>query len=350
MTDPVFFVPARRFSVREVAALTGAELINPEHGDIGIGTIAPAAQGGSGALVFLSGGGHSVLAANISAAAVLCTADIAEKIPAGVAVLVTPKPQAAFAQIARLLFPGVVARPPVTGETGISPRAFVEPSAKLEAGVIVEAGAVIGAHVSVGAGTLVAPNAIIGHSCQIGRNCYIGPSVSVQFALIGDRVVLEAGARIGQDGFGFVTGQRGPERIPQIGRVILQDDVEIGANTTVDRGAMADTIIGEATKIDNLVQVAHNVRIGRACLIAAHVGISGSVTIGDHVLLGGRAGIADHITIGDGAQVGAASGVMNDIPAGGRWIGAPAVPTRDFFRQIAAVRRLVKAKRDDTHG
>ena len=146
----------------------------------------------------------------------------------------------------------------------------------------------IGPLAAIGAGTIVAPNAVIGRFCQIGRDCYVGPGASIQYALIGNRVIIHAGAKIGQDGFGFVAGARGPERIPQIGRVVIQDDVEIGANTTIDRGAMADTIIGEGTKIDNLVQIAHNVRIGRGCIIAGHCGISGSVTMGDYVMLGGR--------------------------------------------------------------
>ena len=223
-------------------------------------------------------------------------------------------------------------------------------SARLEPGVIVEAGAVVGAGAAIGSGTIIAPNAIVGRSCQIGRDCYIGPSACVQYALLGDRVIVHGGAMIGQDGFGFVAGAGGPERMPQIGRVVLQDNVEIGANTTVDRGAMADTVIGEGTKIDNLVQVAHNVRIGRGCVVAGHCGLSGSVTLGDGVMLGGRVGIADHVTIGSRVQIAAASGVMNDIPDGERWAGAPAMPMRDFFRQVSAIKTLSKVRKGDPHG
>src|SRR5690606_21694064 len=145
--------------------------------------------------------------------------------------------------------------------------------------------------------------------------------------------------QVGQDGFGFLPGPKGLEKNPQIGRVVIQNDVEIGANTTVDRGALSDTIIGEGSKIDNLVQVAHNVKIGRSCVIAGNTGISGSVTIGDMVMLGGRVGIADHITIGDRAQLAAGSGVMHDIPAGERWAGSPAQPRRQALREIAALRK-----------
>lgn len=350
MTDPVFFAPSRRYSAAEVATLTGARLVNPRHASTEIRTIASAAEGGEGALVYVQGRRNAALAERAHAAAILCTADVADSVPEGVAVLVTPQPQAAFALVGRLLYPAAASPAPLTGEGGISPHAMIDPSARLEAGVVVEAGAVIGPDAAIGGGTVIGPNAVVGRSCRIGRGCYVGPSASIQSALIGDRVVVKAGARIGQDGFGFVPGPKGPERIPQIGRVVIQDDVEIGTNTTVDRGAMGDTVIGEGTKIDNLVQVAHNVRIGRGCVIAGHCGLSGSVTLGDNVMLGGGVGIADHVTVGARAQVGAAAGVMRDIPEGQRWVGAPAVPMRDFFRQVAAVQALAKSKQGDADG
>ena len=350
MTDPVFFVPTRRYSAIEVANLTGASLVDPAQGGVEISGIASATDGREGQLVYLEGRRNAGLAGSIRAAAVLCTSDIAENVPAGVVVLVVARPQAAFAAIGRLLFPAAASPHALPGETGISPRSHVDPSAKLEDGVIIEAGAVIAAGVSIGSGTIIAPNAIIGRNCQVGRNCYVGPSACIQYALIGDRVIVHGGAMIGQDGFGFVGGAAGPERMPQVGRVVIQDNVEIGTNTTVDRGAMADTVIGEGTKIDNLVQVAHNVRIGRGCIIAGHCGLSGSVTLGDGVMLGGRVWLADHVTIGSRVQIAAASGVMNDIPDGERWAGAPAIPMRDFFRQVAAITTLAKARKGEPNG
>jgi UDP-3-O-[3-hydroxymyristoyl] glucosamine N-acyltransferase len=155
-------------------------------------------------------------------------------------------------------------------------------------------------------------------------------------------VILHPGVRIGQDGFGFAIGPRGHLKIPQVGRVIIQDDVEIGAGTAIDRGANRDTLIGEGTKIDNLVQIGHNVSVGRHCIIVAQSGISGSCTLGDFVAIGGQAGLAGHLNIGAGAQIAASAGVMTDIPAGQRWVGAPAQPQREFFREVATVRKLVR--------
>ncbi|MDH6229437.1 UDP-3-O-[3-hydroxymyristoyl] glucosamine N-acyltransferase [Mesorhizobium soli] len=340
MSDPVFFVRSRRYTALEIANLTGAELADSRLAQAAVSTIAPVSEGGEGALVFVDGKRNAGTLGELRAVAILCTADVVDLVPAGIAVLVTPQPQAAFAQIGRLLFPAAASPRSLTGETGISPSAHIHPTAKLEPGVTVEPGAVIGAHVAIGSGTIVAPNAVIGLSTQIGRDCFIGPNSTVQCALIGNKVVIHNGASIGREGFGFVAGRSGPERIPQIGRVIIQDNVEIGANTTVDRGAMADTIIGESTKIDNLVQIAHNVRIGRGCVIAGHCGISGSVTIGDYVMMGGRVGLADHLTVGSGARLAAASGFMNDVPAGEVWAGLPARPMMEFMRDVAAIRKL----------
>ena len=345
MTNPVFFAPSRQISVSEIAELTGAQLADQAHGARLVSGIASAVEGGAGKLVFVEGKRNAGLLNDLSAAAVLCTGDLAALVPAGIAVLVTPKPQWAFALAGRLMHPAAARPLPMTGETGISPRAVVSKDARLEDGVTVEAGVVIGPGVAIGSGTLIAANAVIGASSQLGRDCYVGPGASIQCALIGNRVVIFGGAQIGREGFGFVAGPRSAERLPQIGRVVIQDDVEIGANTTVDRGAMADTVIGEGTKIDNLVQIAHNVSIGRGCMIAGKAGLSGSVTLGDGVQLGGGVGIADHLTIGSGAQLAAGSGLMHDIPAGARWAGFPAAPFDQTFRQFAALRRLVKPKK-----
>jgi UDP-3-O-[3-hydroxymyristoyl] glucosamine N-acyltransferase len=264
--------------------------------------------------------------------------------PKTVAVLLAKEPYRAYVTVARALFEGELRPASTFGASGIDPGAIVHPEARLEDGIVVDPGAVIGPRAEIGAGTVIGANAVIGAEVRIGRDCSIGPGASVLNALIGDHVVIHPGARIGQDGFGYVTGKAGHLKVPQIGRVIVQDDVEIGAGSTIDRGAGRDTVIGEGTKIDNLVQIAHNVSIGRHCIIVALTGISGSVTLGDHVMLGGQVGIADHVTIGDGALVAASSGVMRDIPAGARWFGTPAKPMREMFREMATLTRLA-AKR-----
>jgi len=352
MTDPVFFSPVRRIDAATAAELCGATVADSAHSTVEITGIASADQGGAGDLVFLEGRRGVGLLAGLKAGAVLCSQDMASSIPAGIAVLVTPQPQRSFALIARALFPDATFPGAWTATTGISPGAYVAPDAQIEPGAIIEPGAVIGPLATIGAGAVISPNAVIGKSCQIGRKTYVGPGATIQAALVGDRVIIHAGVRIGTDGFGFVPGKAGLEKVPQIGRVIIQDNVEIGANTTIDRGALGDTVIGDGTKIDNLVQIGHNVQIGRSCAIAAHCGISGSVTIGDFVMLGGRVGIGDHVSIGSGAQLAAGSGLMHDVPAGERWGGSPAQPIKGWLREVSLLRGMVRNKtgKKDSNG
>jgi len=327
-------------NVEQAAALTGASLRQPELGRCEITFLAALDNAGPGALTFIDNKKHRGHLHQLMAAACLCLPELADKLPKGVAALVSPSPQRAFAQLGRILFPQSVQPLSACGETGLSRHAHIHPEAMLEEGVTVEVGAVIGKGVEIGRGSVIASGCIIGENCKIGRDCYLAPCVSVQYAFIGDRVRLYAGVRIGQDGFGYVGGPHGIEKIPQLGRVILQDDVEIGANSTVDRGTLGDTIIGEGTKIDNLVQIAHNVHIGRFCLIAAQCGIAGSCSIGDGTQIGGATGIADHIKIGKNVQIAAASGVMNDIADGEKWGGSPARPFKQWFREVAALRSM----------
>ena len=189
-------------------------------------------------------------------------------------------------------------------------------------------------------GTIVAAGAVIGYRCTVGRDCFIGPNSTITHALVGDRVVLHAGVKIGQDGFGFAMGPRGHLKVPQIGRVIIQDDVEIGANTTIDRGALKDTIIGEGSKIDNLVQIGHNVVMGRHCVIVGQCGIAGSTEIGDFVVMGGQAGLVGHIKVGAGARIAGGSHAKDDVAPGARLIGTPARPLRQWIKEQAVLRRL----------
>jgi len=349
MSARSFFQGDRQITVGEIAKLTGAELrrnSNPARAIAGIATLD---RGGPSDLVFLDHAKFSGQARSSAAGACLTTQRLADCVPASVALLIVEKPFPAFVTVARALFPAAL-RPSslFAGDgaaAGVAPGAMMHPTVRLESGVTVDPGAVIGAGAEIGSGTIVGANAVIGSNVRIGRECAIGPNATVAHALIGDRVIVHAGCRIGQDGFGYVMGPGGHRKIPQIGRVIIQDDVEIGAGTSIDRGGLRDTVIGEGTKIDNQVQVGHNVVIGRHCVLVAQVGIAGSVVLEDYVVLGGQVGVADNLTIGEGAKVGAQSGIMSNIPPGESWFGYPARRSRDYWREVAALRARTKPGR-----
>ena len=348
MTAPHFFKRPPGLTVGEIAALTGAELGNGGRNNHLISNIAPLERAGPSDLAFLDTAKYADALMTTQAGACLTTKRFENQAPSGVNVLVTHEPYRAFVLVARTLYPDAL-RPSSLFETkGVTPEAIVHPSAKIEDGAVVDPGAVIGPRASIGAGTVIGPTAVIGPDVHIGRDCSIGPGTSIIHALIGDGVIIHPGCRIGQDGFRFHTAATGHTKVPQLGRVIIQDNVEIGAGTAIDRGASGDTVIGEGTKIDNLVQIGHNVTIGRHCMIVAECGISGSVTLGDNVTLGGQVGIADHLTIGDGAMIGAKSGVVSNVPAGEKWLGFPAWPGREFLRATAALRKYIgEGKKDE---
>jgi UDP-3-O-[3-hydroxymyristoyl] glucosamine N-acyltransferase len=346
MSEPVFFRREASPTLRDIVEWTGAKASDDADLDQTIQELAPLDQGRPGALVFLDNPKYSDQVTQTRATACLMSARYVAKAPPSLVTLVTPEPYRAFALVAGRMFPTGLRPQSVFGATGVSPGSFVHPEARLESGVVVDPGAVVGPRAQIGSGTLIGANAVIGADVCIGRDCTVGPNATVLHALLGDRVYLHPGVRIGQDGFGFAMGPGGHLKVPQLGRVIIQNDVEIGANTTIDRGANRDTLIGEGTKIDNLVQIGHNVSVGRHCVIVAQVGVSGSTEIGDFVAIGGQAGVTGHLKIGAGAQIAAQSGVMGDVPAGERWGGSPAKLLRDFMKDIATLARLSKAKQN----
>ncbi len=341
MSEPVFFRRAETPTLADIVSWTGAAAPAGFDTNATITGVASLELAMPGDLAFLDNPKYAPALETTRASACLVSERYAARAPASVIPLVVADPYRAFAGVASRLYPTALKPGSVFGSAGVSPGAFVHPEARLEAGVIVDPGAVIGPRAAIGAGTMISSHAVIGPDVRIGRNSSIGANASVANALIGDRVILHPGARVGQDGFGFAMGPKGHMKVPQIGRVIIQNDVEIGANTTIDRGANRDTIVGEGTKIDNLVQIGHNVSIGRHCVIVSQVGISGSTELGDFVVIGGQAGLTGHLRVGAGAQIAAQSGVMGDVPAGERWCGSPAILLKDFFRRYAALDRLI---------
>jgi len=345
-----FVIAECELTTGEIAALTGAKLREGDPADRRISNIAPLDTAASVDLSFLDNSKYVGELAHTRAGACLIAPRFAADAPRSVAVLETAQPYPAFVAVTRKLFPELLRPSSQFGSIGHAASAQIDPAARVEAGATIDPLALIGARAEVGSGTLIGPGAVIGPDVRIGRECAIGAHVSIFHALIGDRVIVHPGVRIGQDGFGYLPSQHGHQKIPQTRRVIVQDDVEIGANTTIDRGATRDTVIGQGTKIDNLVQIGHNVSIGRHCLIVSQVGISGSVTVGDYAVLAGQVGIADHLTIGEGAVLGARAGVMSHVPAGARWAGFPAEPANDWKRGQAFVRRMVRRRKIERKG
>lgn len=329
--DARFFEQLPALTVGDLADRIGGEL--SRGGDREVSAVAPLAIAGPGDVAFLGDRKFLPALEDSGAGCVIVPASAVEAAPAGAAVIVSGESQAAWAR-ASLLFhrPIPLLRP-------AAPEEVVEDDS-----VVLEPGVVLGIGARIGRGSRIGANTVIGPGVQIGRDCVVGSNATVGFALIGDRVRLLSGARIGEPGFGAAGSRAGPVDVPQLGRVILQDGVSVGANSCIDRGAYDDTVIGENTKIDNLVMIGHNCIIGRNCLMAANTGLSGSVVVGDGVMFGGKAGVGDHLNIGEGARVAAGAGVLQDIPAGETWSGYPAKPLRQFLREAVWLAKQASGK------
>jgi UDP-3-O-[3-hydroxymyristoyl] glucosamine N-acyltransferase len=342
MQHPGFFVRSAPLRLVELARRLGASLAPSADGESLVEDVRPPAEAQPQHLSFLDNRKYMPQLAETRAGACLIAAEFANRVPPGTVALALKAPYWGFAMALQIFYPDAL-QPKAAMVAAGEP--LVHPSARIAEGALVEPGAVVGREAQVGSRTTVAAGALIGYRVVVGEGCYIGPGVSLTHAIVGNRVILHAGVRIGQDGFGFAMGPQGHLKVPQIGRVLLDDDVEIGANSCVDRGALKDTVIGQGTKIDNLVQIGHNVVIGRHCVIVGQTGISGSTELGDFVVMGGQSGAVGHIKVGSGAQIAGGGHAKDDVPAGARMGGTPAVPMAEWARQIAALKRLGRRPR-----
>jgi UDP-3-O-[3-hydroxymyristoyl] glucosamine N-acyltransferase len=339
MADPRFFSVAGPLTLAELAEISGARLQPDADPQARFLDVAPLETAGPDHVSFLDNRLYVGTFARSKAGACIVAPVHADKAPKGMALLLTDKPYKAYALVARAFYPAEEA------VAGVDPTGRVDPTARLGEGCAVGPGAVIGRGAEIGARCRIGANAVIGPGVVVGDDTTIGPGSSLSHCVLGSRIVIHPGVRIGQEGFGFATDEGRHVKVPQLGRVIIHDDVEIGANSTIDRGSGPDTVIGPGCMIDNLVQIGHNVQLGRGCVIVAQVGISGSTKLDDHVFVGGQGGLTGHLTIGRGAQIAAQSGVMGDVPEGARIGGSPAVPIRQWHRQTVALARIGEGKR-----
>jgi UDP-3-O-[3-hydroxymyristoyl] glucosamine N-acyltransferase len=343
MVDARFFANHGPFPLSKIVEWTGCTLLHPASAaKIIIRDVAPLDRAGIGYLSFFDNPKYLEQFANSQAEACFVKSKYADKAPAGMNVLLTEDPYRCYALCAQRFYPRRDAVP------SVAPSAIVASSAKIGGTSTVQAGVVIGENVEIGEGCVIGANSVIGDGCVIGDHTQIGACSTISHSIIGQRVILHRGVHIGQDGFGFALGRGGHIKVPQLGRVLIEDDVEIGSGTCIDRGTGPDTVIGEGSKIDNLVQIGHNVQIGRHAVIVAQVGVAGSSRIGDGAVLAGQVGIAGHLKIGAGAKIAAQSGVMQDVPAGASVGGSPAVSVKDWHRQTVALARMARHVQSST--
>lgn len=338
MADKRFFLNSGPFTLAELASASGSTLLDKAAGNRSVRDVAPLESATADDISFLDNTKYIDAFRATKAGACIIRQKFAEQAPKGVVLLVAPNPYHAYAIIASMFYAPYRPR-----ETSIHPTAVIHETAKIGEQCEIGAYVTLGANVRVGSRTAIHAGAHLADGVEVGEDCTIHSGANISHSIIGNRVIIHHGTAIGQDGFGFATSAAGKhEKVPQLGRVLIKDDVEIGANTAIDRGSGPDTIIGENSKIDNLVQIGHNVVLGQGCIVVAQVGISGSTKAGDYVAFGGQAGITGHLTIGSGARIAGKSGVMRDVAPGETVVGSPAVPARQHHRQIVVVQKLAE--------
>lgn len=338
MADPRFFTRSSPMTLGQLAEMSGATLSDESAAARQVIDVAALSDATEQHLSFLDNKKYAAHFKTTKAGACFVRPEMVEHAPQGLVCLITKNPYRAYALAAQAFYP----QPNVTAF--VAPSAIVDASATVGADCHIGHGAVIGANVVLGARCRIGARAVIEDGVTIGDDTTIGANVYLTHAVIGNKVTIYPGAVIGRPGFGFAMDSSGFVSVPQLGRVLVEDGVEIGANATIDRGAGPDTIIGQGTRIDNLVQIGHNVQTGRNCVIVAQTGISGSTRLGDFVMTGGQAGLAGHLSIGAGAKIAAQSGIMRDVPAGAELMGTPAVPIKQFMRQVAILSKMTDRK------
>lgn len=336
MADNIFYTYKGKKSLGDIAQLIQAELVSSDKAKELIENVCSIESAGAEDICFFYDKKNKALAQQIKAKACVTTRELTPLVPEGVTVLISENPKLAFIQLVSAFYEEYKPAPKIESDAHIAKSAHIGKDCYIGHNAIIEDDVVIGDN------CVIEANVVIAHGCKIGNNCRIANNASVAYCLMGNDCYIYTGARIGQDGFGFSVVDGKHKRIPQIGRVIIGNDVEVGANACIDRGALDDTIIGDGSRIDNLVQVAHNDKIGKCCILVAQTGIAGSCTLGDYVVCGGQAGLADHLTVGSGAQIAAQSGVMRDIEPGAIVMGSPTVPLKDFMRQVAFLQKNSK--------
>jgi len=338
MADPRFFSNAGPFTIGELAELAGARVAGTNAGERQFVDVRPLTDADRNHVSFLDNKLYKDAFRISEAGVCIVRPEMEEIAPAGMTLLITDEPYHAYARIATAFYPRDDSQNSVSDKAIIHKDSVIGENCHIAPGVIIENGAEIGSNCQIAA------NAVIGEGSVLGDESIVGANASLFFCKVGARAILHAGVRIGEDGFGFAMGPKGHLKVPQLGRVIIGDDVEIGSNTTIDRGTGPDTTIGNGVKIDNLVQIAHNVEIGDNCIIVSQVGVSGSTKIGDFAILAGQVGITGHLTIGPGAKIAAQSGVMRNVDPGASVAGSPARPIKSFMREVATLQRLAAKK------
>jgi UDP-3-O-[3-hydroxymyristoyl] glucosamine N-acyltransferase len=338
MADSRFFAKSGPFNLKEIVALTGAEPVGAINLNALIEDVAPLDRANKNEISFLDNIKYIDVLAMSEAGVCFIRSKNTERAPKNMTLLISEDPYRSFALTAQKFYPNYRVSSTVSSKAHIASNVMLGKNCTIEAGAVIEGKAEIGENCHIGF------NAVIHAGVIIGKNSHVGANSTLSHAIVGKNVIIHRGVHIGQDGFGFAMGKGGHIKVPQLGRVIIEDNVEIGSGTCIDRGTGPDTIIGEGSKIDNLVQIGHNVHIGKQSILVSQSGIAGSTRIGDGVILGGQVGIAGHLKIGNGARVAAQGGVMVDIPAGASYGGSPAVPVKDWHRQTIALSRLIKRK------